>query len=90
MCAHMYTCVCMHVCDYMCTCVCMCEKLPQNLLAPSGPCSSRIPGDTVESAECVRRLGRVSMDEGQCVSGAGQCESVLEESGDAPRVGSLG
>lgn len=36
------------------------------------------------------RLGRVSADEGQCVSGAGQCESVLEESGDAPRVGSLG
>ena len=76
MCAHMYTCVCMHVCAYMCACVCMCEKPPQNLLAPSGPGSSRIPGDTVESAECVHRLGRVSVDEGQCVCGAGQCESV--------------
>ena len=72
----MYTCVCMHVCAYMCACVCMCEKPPKNLLAPSGSGSSRIPGDTVESAECVCRLGRVSVDEGQCVCGAGQCESV--------------
>lgn len=90
MCVSLCAYTCAYVCPRVCLCVCMCEKPRQNLLGPSGPGSSRIPGGTVESAESVRRLGRVSADEGQCVSGAGQCESVLEESGDAPRLGSLG
>lgn len=88
LCAH--ACICVHVCPCVCLCVCMCEKPRQNLLGPSGPSSGQIPGDTVESEESVHRLGRASADEGQCVSGARQCESVLEESGGAPRVGSLG
>lgn len=88
LCAH--ACICVRVCPCVCLCVCMCEKPRQNLLGPSGPSSGQIPGDTVESEESVHRLGRVSADEGQRVSRARQCESVLEESGDAPRVGSLG
>lgn len=86
-CSRVHMCACVPMRVPMCVHVCSFPR--QNLLGPSGPSSGQIPGDTVESEECVHCLGRASVDVRQCVSGARQCESVLE-SGGAPRVGVAG
>lgn len=59
-----YMCVCAHACVCACMYACVCVCVRMGLVEPSGPGSSQIPRDTVETPKSVPRPGSVSEGRG--------------------------